>query len=124
VEGRGRALVDVLSRNLHGGTGDNHDGAEIHAGYLPENQFQTIPLEPACFAKYECSNERVSKNVNGGPSLFYGRISGSARNSSHKKPYLGQLLVRKRTEPGRSQIKLRSYHYTALLGTKNGGGKA
>jgi len=59
VEGRGRALVDILSRSLHGRTGDNHDGAEIHTGYLPENQFETIPLEPACFAKYACSNERV-----------------------------------------------------------------
>jgi hypothetical protein len=63
VEGRGRALVDILSRNLHGRTGDNHDGAEIHTGYLPENQFETIPLQPSCFAKYACSNERVSKNV-------------------------------------------------------------
>ena len=63
VEGRGRALVDVLSRNLHGGTGDSHVGAEIHSGYLPENQFETISLQPACFAKYECSNERVSNNV-------------------------------------------------------------
>jgi hypothetical protein len=33
-----------------------------------------------------------------------------------KKPYLGQLLARKRAEPGLSQIKLRSYHYTASLG--------
>lgn len=63
MEGRGRALDDVLSRNFHGGTDDKHVGAEIHNGYLPENQFETIPLEPACFAKYECSNERVSKNV-------------------------------------------------------------
>jgi len=53
VKGKGRALVDVLSRNLHGGTDDNHDRAEIHTGYLPENQFETIQLEPACFAKYD-----------------------------------------------------------------------
>jgi hypothetical protein len=41
-----------------------------------------------------------------------------------KKPYLGQLLARKRTETGLSQIKLGSYHYTVLLGMKNGGGIA
>jgi hypothetical protein len=45
------------------------------------------------------------------------------QNLNHKKPYLGQLLAQKRIEPGLSQIKLGSYHYTALLGTKNEGGR-
>lgn len=57
MERRGRALGDVLSRNLPGGTRDNHDGAEIQTGYLPENQFEALPPEPACFAKYERSYE-------------------------------------------------------------------
>ena len=60
MEGRGRALDDVLPRNLHRGTDDKHVGAEIHTGHLPEYQFETIPLEPACFAKNGCSNERVT----------------------------------------------------------------